>query len=108
MSLSLAGHNDELSTTLRFTYSLNPNLSIQFYGQPFISRGRFSDFKFVNIAAADKFTDRVNIYSQNQITNQNNIYARGSLLLARAAGPSPGPAEPTSVSTTMSGHILQA
>ena len=67
-------NNDELSTTLRFTYSLNPNLSIQFYGQPFISRGRFSDFKFVNIAAADKFTDRVNIYNQNQITNQNNIY----------------------------------
>jgi hypothetical protein len=59
--------NDELTTTLRFTYSINPDLSIQFYGQPFISRGRFSDFKYVNIAAAAKFTDRVNIYQSNQV-----------------------------------------
>ena len=66
--------NDELTTTLRFTYSINPDMSIQFYGQPFISRGRFSDFKFVNIAAAEKFTDRVNIYDENQISTQNDVF----------------------------------
>ncbi|NVJ88556.1 MAG: carbohydrate binding family 9 domain-containing protein [Flavobacteriaceae bacterium] len=66
--------NDELTTTLRFTYSINPNVSIQFYGQPFISRGRFSDFKYVNISTAKRFTDRVNIYAQNQITNQNDVF----------------------------------
>ena len=66
--------NDELSTTLRFTYSINPNMSIQFYGQPFISRGRFSDFKYVNIAAAQRFSDRVNFYSPNQISLQNGEY----------------------------------
>ena len=66
--------NDELTTTLRFTYSINPDLSIQFYGQPFISRGRFSDFKFVNIAAAAKFTDRINIYETNQILEQGDSF----------------------------------
>ena len=66
--------NDELSTTLRFTYSINPNMSIQFYGQPFISRGRFSDFKYVNVAAAQRFSDRVNFYSPNQISLQNGEY----------------------------------
>jgi len=66
--------NDELSTTLRFTYSINPNMSIQFYGQPFISRGRFSDFKYVNVAAAQRFSDRVNFYSPNQISLQNGDY----------------------------------
>ena len=60
--------NDELTTTLRFTYSINPNMSIQFYGQPFISRGRYSQFNFVNVAAAEKFTDRVNFYDPNQIS----------------------------------------
>ena len=66
--------NDELTTTLRFTYSINPNMSIQFYGQPFISRGRFSDFKYVNVAAAQRFADRVNFYSPNQISLQNGEY----------------------------------
>ena len=66
--------NDELSTTLRFTYSINPNMSIQFYGQPFISRGRFSDFKYVNVAAAQRFSDRVNFYVPNQISLQNGDY----------------------------------
>ena len=66
--------NDQLRTTFRFTYSINPNMSIQFYGQPFISRGRFSDFKYVNIAAAEQFTDRVNFYNTNQIDFQNDEY----------------------------------
>ncbi|PQJ75710.1 DUF5916 domain-containing protein [Polaribacter gangjinensis] len=70
--------NDEFSTTLRFTYSINPNMSIQFYGQPFISRGRYSEFNYVNIAAADRFTDRVNLYDENQISainiNGNDFY----------------------------------
>ncbi|MDP5093604.1 MAG: carbohydrate binding family 9 domain-containing protein [Polaribacter sp.] len=67
-------NNDEFSTTLRFTYSINPNMSIQFYGQPFISRGRYSEFKFVNTAAADRFTDRVTIYDTNQISTGTNVY----------------------------------
>ncbi|MBG7611656.1 carbohydrate binding family 9 domain-containing protein [Polaribacter sp. BAL334] len=67
-------NNDEFSTTLRFTYSINPNMSIQFYGQPFISRGRYSEFKFVNTAAADRFTDRVTIYDTNQISTRANVY----------------------------------
>ena len=60
--------NDEFTTTLRLTYSLNPNMSIQFYGQPFISRGRYSNFNFVNNSTAARFNDRVNLYDQNQIS----------------------------------------
>lgn len=70
--------NDEFSTTLRFTYSVNPNMSIQFYGQPFVSRGRYSEFNFVNVAAANRFTERVNLYDENQISavnvNGNDFY----------------------------------
>ncbi|WP_438989853.1 DUF5916 domain-containing protein [Polaribacter sp.] len=60
--------NVEFSSTLRFTYSINPNFSIQFYGQPFISRGRYSDLNFVNNPVAASFNDRVNLYSNNQIS----------------------------------------
>ena len=70
--------NHEFSTTLRFTYSINPDMSIQFYGQPFISRGRYSEFNYVNIAVANRFTDRVNLYDENQISavniNGSDIY----------------------------------
>src|SRR5690606_21334773 len=36
-----------LSMSLRLNYTIDPNLSIQYWGQPFISNGRYSDFKEV-------------------------------------------------------------
>jgi hypothetical protein len=60
--------NQTWSTTLRMNYSLNPNFSVQFYGQPFIARGRYSDFNYVNNPIARSFNDRVNLYNTNQIT----------------------------------------
>ena len=67
--------NQTLSTTLRLNYSLNPNFSIQFYGQPYISRGRYSDFKTVNNPIASSIDDRVSIYDQSQISLDNNVYS---------------------------------
>lgn len=71
--------NQNWSTTLRLNYSLNPNFSVQFYGQPFIARGKYSNFNFVNNPTASHFRDRVNFYSENQISpgfdsDQNSIY----------------------------------
>ncbi|MEQ6123726.1 DUF5916 domain-containing protein [Pseudotenacibaculum sp. MALMAid0570] len=62
------------TTTLRLNYSINPNLSIQYYGQPFISRGRYSDFNYVNNAVAEDLSDRVAVYNANQITLNNGLY----------------------------------
>ena len=67
--------NQTLSTTLRLNYSLNPNFSIQFYGQPYISRGRYSDFKTVNNPTASSIDDRVSMYDQSQISLANNVYS---------------------------------
>src|SRR5690606_4716434 len=36
-----------LAISLRLNYTLNPNLSIQYWGQPFISRGRYDNFKAI-------------------------------------------------------------
>ena len=60
------------ATSLRFNYSLNPNLSIQFYGQPFISRGTYTDFNYVNNPIAEKLDDRITLYNANQISRTNN------------------------------------
>ena len=62
------------SATLRMNYSINPNLSIQYYGQPFISRGRYNDFNYVNNAVAEDLSERVTLYNTNQITLDNGAY----------------------------------
>ncbi|MGB5553274.1 MAG: DUF5916 domain-containing protein [Flavobacteriaceae bacterium] len=61
-----------LSTSIRFNYSINPNLSIQFYGQPFISKGIYSDFNFVNDPIAKDLNQRVTLYADNQISRPLN------------------------------------
>ena len=66
--------NQSLSTTLRLNYSINPNMSIQFYGQPYISRGRYSNFNFVNQSTAARLEDRISMYSQTQISFMNDVY----------------------------------
>jgi hypothetical protein len=61
-------NNQSWSTTLRMNYSINPNMSIQFYGQPFIARGRYSDFNYVNNPTAESINDRVLLYNDHQIS----------------------------------------
>ncbi len=43
----LIGHvrQETFSITARLNYNITPNMTIQYYGQPFISRGRYGQFK---------------------------------------------------------------
>jgi hypothetical protein len=65
-----------LSMSLRINYTINPNLTIQYYGQPFISRGLYSNFKTVVNAQANNFEDRFQLYNNNQISFDaiNEVY----------------------------------
>ncbi|WP_317125656.1 DUF5916 domain-containing protein [Sinomicrobium pectinilyticum] len=56
-----------LSASLRFNYTINPNLTIQYWGQPFISRGRYSAFKHIVDPRAGRFEDRFHAYGLNEI-----------------------------------------
>jgi hypothetical protein len=47
-----------LSMTLRLNYNITPNLTIQYYGQPFITRVRYFDFKRITNPDAALFHDR--------------------------------------------------
>jgi len=53
-------------------------LSIQFYGQPFFSRGTYSDFNFVNTAAAQDLGERLTLFNTSEISRINNT---GSYLI---------------------------
>ncbi|MHC0440182.1 DUF5916 domain-containing protein [Flavobacterium sp. 3-210] len=56
-----------LSASIRFDYNINPNLTIQYYGQPFISRGRYNHFNKVINPVAKYYGDRISLFNQNQI-----------------------------------------
>lgn len=63
-----------LSMSFRLNYTINPNLTIQYWGQPFISRGRYSNFKHINAPNAKRFEDRFTSYSSDQITLVDGTY----------------------------------
>lgn len=47
-----------LSMTIRLNYNITPNLTLQYYGQPFISRVRYFDYKRITDPQAKLFYDR--------------------------------------------------
>ena len=63
------------SMSFRLNYTINPNLTIQYWGQPFISRGRYSSFKNVSNATAKNFEDRITRYEASQINFANGLYS---------------------------------
>jgi len=79
-----------LSITLRLNYNITPNLTIQYYGQPFITRVRYFDFKRITDPSARLFYDRFvpldnisydvveEIYSVSENTNGTTDYTFGN------------------------------
>ena len=57
-----------LSMSMRINYTINPNLTIQYYGEPFISRGRYSEFKTVINPQANSFKERTRLFENNEIS----------------------------------------
>jgi hypothetical protein len=66
--------NESFSATLRVEYTINPNLTIQYYGQPFLFKANFSNFNYVNDPVAEKLNDRVTWYDSNQISLSEDTY----------------------------------
>ena len=64
-----------LNMSLRLNYTINPNLTIQYWGQPFISHGRYSNFKEVIDPMAKEFNNRNSSFSNNQISLANEVYS---------------------------------
>jgi hypothetical protein len=64
-----------LRFTGRFTYNITPDLTIQYYGQPYITRPLYKNFAYVTDALAKNFEDRFQPYTSNQISLSNNVYA---------------------------------
>jgi hypothetical protein len=53
----------QLTTTLRFDLTLTPDLTIQFYGSPYLDAGKFSEDKLVVRARDADYDDRYHIFT---------------------------------------------
>ena len=80
-------YNNEIRTivgrvsqkTLRFTgrlsYNITPDLTIQYYGQPYITRPLYSNFGYVIAPLAKRYDDRFRQFQGAQLTLSNDEYS---------------------------------
>ena len=50
-----------------------PDLSIQYWGQPFLAAGNYSDYKYITNPRANSYSQRYHIYSDGQISSKGDI-----------------------------------
>ncbi len=70
------GHIEQkvVRMSLRINYSITPDLTIQYWGQPFIATGDYTGFKMITDPKADRFSDRYHVYTSEQINLVEDIY----------------------------------
>lgn len=59
---------ETLSLSLRLNYTLHSKLSIQYYGAPYISVGKYKQFSYVTNALAKHPSDQLHAFSDKQLT----------------------------------------
>ena len=59
------------SFTFRLNYTFSPELSLEFYGQPFVSAGKYTNFKRITNPNANRFGDRYHIFKTVEISKPN-------------------------------------
>lgn len=64
--------------TLRFvgrlSYNITPDLTLQYYGQPYINRPLYSHFAYVTDPMAKNLNDRFHVFNNGEITEKNGKY----------------------------------
>jgi len=63
-----------INASFRVNLNLSPNLTFQYWGQPFLATGRYYNHKFITNRMADRYTDRFQTYSQSQISFDGGKY----------------------------------
>jgi hypothetical protein len=59
--------------SVRVEYSLNPDLTVQYYGRPYLSNGEYFDYKRITDPRAERFADRYSAFTTQQLTyNSSN------------------------------------
>lgn len=60
--------------SFRVNLTLLPDLTVQYWGQPFVAVGSYSDFKYITDPRAASLSGRYALYAHDQIVLQDGIY----------------------------------
>jgi len=63
-----------INASLRVNFNLTPDLTLQYWGQPFIASGKYDDHKYILDPMNDSYEERFHTYSGNQITETSDYY----------------------------------
>lgn len=87
----ILGTIDQKTTGLTFRLDLNitPEFSIQYYGSPFISRGAYSEFKYVTNALADIYSDRFTVYKNVVLSGEDYLIDENGDMVTDYTFPNP-------------------
>jgi hypothetical protein len=61
-----------INASLRINFNLSPNLTFQYWGQPFVATGKYYDYKYISNPMASDYENRFHVYSGFQITSDEN------------------------------------
>jgi hypothetical protein len=60
--------SESFGASVRVNLSLSPEISIQYYGQPFIFSGKYTEFKNITVPRAEKLGERFHLYTADELT----------------------------------------
>jgi hypothetical protein len=66
-------NQNTLGTTFRIDYNITPELSLQYYGSPFASVGKYSELKEVTQSQAEAYNDRFKLL-ETTYSEADNAY----------------------------------
>ncbi len=55
-----------ISASFRVNFNLSPDLTLQYWGQPFVATGRYYDHKYITSPMADNYKDRFHVYTSSE------------------------------------------
>ncbi|MFO7998690.1 MAG: DUF5916 domain-containing protein [Bacteroidales bacterium] len=67
-------HQQVVSFSFRLNFTLLPDLTLQYWGQPFVAVGNYSAFKYITDPQASRLVDRFEAFGPDQIALENLIY----------------------------------
>ena len=67
-------NSEMLSADFRINLNITPDLTIQYWGQPYLFSGNYSEFKKVTNSMSDNYNDRFYTFTENEISyNENDL-----------------------------------
>lgn len=62
--------------SMRANYNITPNLTLEFWGQPFMATGEYTDFKKVHLANSENYNERFRMFDAGEVVfnADNEVY----------------------------------